>query len=266
MELVHIQCDYGELVQVEEIRAALEADSDIAVVAMVHHETSVGLLNPIREIGELCQQHDCLFLVDAVSSLGAEDFNVIRDHVDICWSTPNKCLHGVAGVAFLCIAPHVWTRIASIEPRVYYLDLKWYREYAENMAQTPFTPAIANISALDVACEEYLENGIAHRQTMYAERNCKLRAGLRRLGINLLTDTGFESHSIVTACLPTGISFEYLYNGLRNHGFVVYDCKPPLQGRYFQISNMGNLFDTNLEAFLLAVEEVIGHQIRQAAS
>ncbi len=266
MPAVIIRYDFGNTVKVKDVQTALESDPEIAVVAMVHHETSVGILNPVHEIGKLCRQHECLFLVDAISSLGAEELNVVRDNIDVCWSTPNKCLHGVAGIAFVCVSPRVWPKIESIDARAYYLNLKGYHQYSEDLEQTPFTPAIANIFALDAACEEYLEDGISARQTMYAERNLKLRAGLNRIGISLFTDNGLESHSIVTARLPEGVSFDALYNGLRKHGFVVYDCKPPLQGKYFQVSNMGNLFDANLDILLDAIEGIISTTKKQAAS
>ena len=77
----------------------------------------MGLLNPVREIGRLCRDHGVTLIVDAVSALGAEDVDVVRDHVGICYSSANKCLHSVSGVSFLCVAPTVWPRIASRSSR-----------------------------------------------------------------------------------------------------------------------------------------------------
>lgn len=85
MQLVHVRYEYGQLVDPADVEAAFAAHPDIAVVAMCHHETSVGLLNPVGAVGALCAKHDKLLLVDAVSSLGAEDLDVVRDHIDVCW-------------------------------------------------------------------------------------------------------------------------------------------------------------------------------------
>ncbi|MFH0902909.1 MAG: alanine--glyoxylate aminotransferase family protein, partial [Pseudomonadota bacterium] len=254
MAIVHLRYAYGEQVVVDDVRALLAADRDIAVVAMVHHETSVGLLNPVGEIGSLCRQHGCLLLVDAVSSLGAEDVDVVRDRIDICWSSANKCLHSVPGVSFLCVAPRVWPRIARIKPRVFYLDLKRYSRYLEDQGQTPFTPAVATIYALEAACDEYLEDGREMRLALYRSRNNKLREGLQRLGFGFFTETGVESHSVLTVRLPDGIPFSSLYEGMKRSGFVIYDCKSPLKGQYFQIANMGELPEGTLDAFLEELE------------
>lgn len=257
MDLLHLRYEYGRTVNPDDVRAAFAANPDIAVVAMCHHETSVGLLNPVAEIGMLCREFDALLLVDAVSSLGAEDLDVVRDHVDVCWSSANKCLHGVSGVGFLCVSPRTWPRIARVAPRVYYLDLKKHRKYMDERAQTPFTPAVATIFALEAACDEYLEDGAHARQALYAARNERLREGLRRLGMSFFTDTGDESHSVVTATLPEGVTFDDLFDDMKLRGYVIYDCKPPLQGRYLQIANMGELPNATLDAFLAALEDRI---------
>jgi 2-aminoethylphosphonate-pyruvate transaminase len=263
LRLVHLRYPPGERVSVDDVRRALDDNPGVAVVAMCHHETSVGLLNPVREVGALCRARDALLLCDAVSSLGAEDLDVQRDNIDVCWSSANKCLHGISGVGFLCVAPRVWPRIEAIAPRVYYLDLKRYRRTFTELAQTPFTPAVATYFALDVACDEYLEAGAAQRQALYAARNRKLREGLARLGIEFFTQTGDESHTILTPRLPEYATFAELYEDLKADGFVIYDCKPPLRGRYFQVANMGDLPDATLDAFLAAFASALDRARRR---
>jgi 2-aminoethylphosphonate-pyruvate transaminase len=257
LDVVHLRYELGAPVSVDDVRRAFEAAPEIAAVAMCHHETSVGVMNPVREIGALCHERDALLLVDAVSSLGAEDLDVVRDYIDVCWSSANKCLHGISGVAFLCVAPRVWPRIEHIRPRVYYLDLKRYRKYFTELAQTPFTPAVAIYFALDAACDEYLEDGAARRQEMYERRNRKLREGLRAMGLSFYTETGDESHTIVTPRLPDYASFNELYEDLKSVGFVIYDSKPPLRGKYFQVANMGDLSDEVIDAFLAAFADAL---------
>ena len=120
---VTLRYAWGTLPNVRDVARALETDPDIAAAAMIQHETSVGIMNPIGEIARLCRAHGVTSIVDAVSALGVEDVDVVRDGVDICYSSANKCLHSVSGVSFLCVAPEVWPRIAGVAPRVYYLDL-----------------------------------------------------------------------------------------------------------------------------------------------
>ncbi|MDQ3369339.1 MAG: aminotransferase class V-fold PLP-dependent enzyme [Myxococcota bacterium] len=258
MDVVHLRYDWGQAISLDDVEHALCVYPDIAVVAMIHHETSVGLLNPVREVGALCREHDALLVVDAVSSLGAEDIDVVRDNIDICYGSANKCLHAVSGASFMCVSPRVWSRIEKLKPRSYYLDLKRYRRYMDELAQTPFTPAVSVYFALDAACTEFLADGHAARFEQYRTRNRVLRAGLAALGMPSYTATGNESHSIVTCRLPDGVSFEPLYDAVKERGIIVYGCKGVLADRYMQIANMGELSLENIEHFLAVLRDELG--------
>ena len=257
MDIVHLKYEWGEEVCVDDIERALDQFPEIAVVAMIHHETSVGLLNPVREVGALCRRKDALLVVDAVSSLGAEDIDVVRDNVDVCYASANKCLHAVSGASFVCVAPRVWSRIEQINPRSYYLDLRRYRRYMDELAQTPFTPAVSVYFALDAACAEFLADGHAARFEMYRERNHKLRTGLAALGMGSFTHTGNESSSIVTCRLPEGIAFDALYDAVKARGIILYGCKGVLARDYLQIANMGHLANGTIEHLLQVLAEEI---------
>ena len=201
-------------------------------------------------MGALCRTYDALLVVDAVSSLGAEDIDVVRDNVDICYSSGNKCLHAVSGVSFMCVSARVWDRIEGLSPKSYYLDLRRYRRYMDELAQTPFTPAVSVYFALDAACGEFLADGHAKRFEIYRSRNAQLREGLTALGMPSFTHTGTESHSIVTCRLPEGVSFDALYEAVKARGIIVYGCKGILADRFLQIANMGYMAAGTIENFL----------------
>jgi 2-aminoethylphosphonate-pyruvate transaminase len=245
---------WGELPEPRDVERALDADPDIAGAVMIHHETSVGLLNPVGAIGRICHARGVTLIVDAVSALGAEDVDVVRDHVDICYSSANKCLHSVSGVSFLCVAPRVWDRIADIDPRVYYLDMKRTRRYLQELQQTPFTPAVSSFFALETALDELHEQGgVPARRELYRKRARRIRRVLADLGFQSFTNTGRESHTISTLRLPEGLGVEALYAGMKERGFIIYRCKGALSERYIQIANMGELPDTTIDAFLSAL-------------
>lgn len=264
MDIVHLRYAWGDVVNPADVRRAFEAHPDIAVVAMIHHETSVGLLNPVTEVGAICRERDALFIVDAVSSLGAEDIDVVRDNVDVCYASANKCLHAISGAGFLCVSPRTWQKIESVKPRTYYLDLKKYRRYMDDLAQTPFTPAVSNYFALDAACDEFLADGGPKRRAMYKARNARLRRGLADLGMVPFTRTGRESHSVVTCAVPNGVQFQDLYKGLKERGYIVYGCKDVLADKFLQVANMGDLDEAMLDEFLVTAREVIAELRAQA--
>lgn len=265
MNVVHLRYAWGDQVNPVDVERAIEENPDIAVVAMTAHETSVGLLNPIRAVGEICQRYDALFLVDAVSALGAEDIDVVRDHIDVCWASANKCLHAISGAGFLSVSPRTWQKIETVKPRSYYLDLKRYRRYVEELAQTPFTPAVSAYFALDAALSEYLADGHEARTAMYRERNQRLRRGLADLGMAPFTRTGNESNSVVTCCVPSGVTFQEFYDALKARGYIVYGCKDVLAEKFLQVANMGNLSTERIDEFLKEAGDVIA-ELRAARS
>ncbi len=265
MNIVHLRYAWGDQVNPADVERAIEENPDIGVVAMTAHETSVGLLNPVQAVGEICQQYDALFLVDAVSALGAEDIDVVRDHIDVCWASANKCLHAISGAGFLSVSPRTWQKIESVKPRSYYLDLKRYRRYVEELAQTPFTPAVSAYFALDAALSEFLADGHDARISMYRERNQRLRRGLADLGMAPFTRTGNESHSVVTCCVPAGVTFQDFYDALKMRGYIVYGCKDVLAEKFLQVANMGDLSIEKIDAFLATAREVIA-ELRATAA
>ena len=202
---VTLRYAWGTLPNVRDVARALETDPDIAAAAMIQHETSVGIMNPVGEIGRLCRAQGVTSIVDAVSALGVEDVDVVRDGVDICYSSANKCLHSVSGVSFLCVAPEVWPRIAAVAPRVYYLDLGRHRRYLDELSQTPFTPAVSSFFALETALDELNEQGgVAARREVYRKRSLRIRRVFADLGFESFTNTGRESHTISMLRLPCG--------------------------------------------------------------
>lgn len=254
MQHVRFACPWGSLPDPVRVDAILANDPEINVVAMIHHETSVGLLNPVGAIGRICRARGVTLVVDAVSSLGVEDLDVVRDNIDICYSSANKCLHSVSGVSFVCVAPVVWPRVEKIPPKSYYLNLKRYRQYLTHLAQTPFTPAVSSFFALETALDELNEQGgVLARREVYRRRNLLIRRVLTDLGFHSLTNTGRESHTIMTARVPDFISIDDLYTRMKNRGFIIYRCKGDLGRRHIQIANMGELPDTTVDAFLGAM-------------
>jgi aspartate aminotransferase-like enzyme len=171
----------------------------------------------------------------------------------------------VSGVSFLCVAPEVWPRIAGIKPRVYYLDLVRHRQYLEQLRQTPFTPAVSSFFALETALDElYEQGGVPARRELYRKRNARIRRLFTDLGFESFSNTGRESHTISMLRLPDGLEVDALYDGMKARGFIIYKAKGDLADRYMQISNMGELPDATIDAFLGAVSEVVAEQRKTA--
>jgi len=254
--LAEVGFSWGEPIDLVRVAQVLDADPAISTVAMVHHETSTGLLNPIAKLGALCRSRDKVLIVDAVASLGGEDLDVTRDNIDVCASSANKCLHAISGVSFLCASERAWDRVRDDEPRGYYLDARKYRAYASH-GQTPFTPSVQGLLALDRALTEALELGLARKRARYRLLNQAVRDGLADLGLSMFTSTGQEAHVITIASVPEGIAFEELYAEMKRRGYLIYECKAALANRFFQVANMGAMTMDDVQGFLANFRAVL---------
>lgn len=223
------------------IDALLQKDGSIDAVALVHHETTTGLLNPVKEIGALCRKYDKLFFVDSVSGLGGEELNIQGCGVDIVACTANKCLHGLPGMAFVLVSERTQAHVKEVPSRSVYFDLRNYITQQEQ-GQVPFTPCIPGTYTLNQALDELqAEGGIAQRIATYRERSGLLRREFKEIGLRLYLDEALLSNSITTFQLPSGVSYAELHRALKNRGFVIYAGQGKLEHEVFRVANMGHV-------------------------
>jgi 2-aminoethylphosphonate-pyruvate transaminase len=259
LPMSHLRYDWGESVVLEQIEGMLEGDSRIKAVAMVHHETSVARVNPVNELGRLLAPRHIRYFVDVVSSLGAEDFDMVRSRASVVIGSANKCLHGVAGTAFVITRREVWEETAHVKPRSMFLDLRRYRTALRETGQTPFTPAVPAVAALEAALHELEdEGGAPARRARYQALNARLRAGLIGLGLRIRYDGPGSACSLTVAQLPPGLSFDTFYNDLRSRGFLVYRGKGPVSHDSFLVGNMGYVDAATIDRFLETVADITG--------
>jgi 2-aminoethylphosphonate-pyruvate transaminase len=249
--------EWGAVIDPAEVERALDADPGIAAVAMIHHETSIGVLNPVARIGELTRARGMTLIVDTVSSMGAEDIDVERDNIDVCITSANKCLHAFSGLASICVRRQAWEAIEHDRPRGYYFDLRRYRKFMVERRQTPFTPAVNTMLSLNAALDELLDCGLEGRREHYRRLNERIRRGLSSLGFRLLVDPERSSHSLTIVEVPAGMTYQEIYEGFKERGFIVYESKAHLAGRTFQVANMGALEEAHVDDFVAAAASLL---------
>lgn len=256
LKVIRFQLEWGESFKVSDIEKAVkQADPD--VVAMVHHETSTGMLNPIEAVGRICRKHSKLFYVDAVSSLGAEYVNVEKNHIDFCTASSNKALSSVCGLSFVCGRRTAFESLKDVKSRTSYLNLYKHYHYETRLSQTPNTPAVTALFALDAALDELLQAGLDDRVRRCRMLASMLREELRSLGLKFAIPENHMSSVLTTACLPENISYHDLREGLKKRGFVVYGGKGPLEGRAFQVANIGTVHRKYISDFARSLKWVL---------
>ncbi|HAB15545.1 MAG TPA: 2-aminoethylphosphonate--pyruvate transaminase [Verrucomicrobiales bacterium] len=242
--------------------AALDAliarDPAITHVAVVHCETTTGILNPIANIGAVARRHGLTYIVDAMSSFGAYPIDLVGHGVDFLISSANKCIEGVPGFSFvLCrraklMEAEGWARSLS-------LNLVDQLKGFEKNGQFRYTPPTHSILAFEQALDELdLEGGVAGRATRYRRNHEVLLAGMTKLGFRSLLPAGVQSHIITSFIYPTDPKFVWLdfYARVANKGFILYPGKIS-QADTFRIGNIGRLFESDMRAVVYAIGEAI---------
>ena len=253
---VELRYDWTERPALGQIESTLRADPAIDAVALVHHETTTGLLNLVTEVGAITRRAGRLLLLDAVSSLAAEDLDLIRDGVDLCACTANKCVQGLPGVSFVLVSTDAMTAMQHYPRRSLYLHLPLHWE-AQEKRSIPFTPSVQTWYVLDAALDELLEETVTERVKRYYTAARLLRDGFARLGLEALLPAAHQSNTLTSLLLPEGMTYPRIHDGLKERGFVIYEGQGRLQTGIFRVANMGHLTLDDFRRFLAALEEVL---------
>ncbi len=236
------------------VDTALTRRPDLTHVALVHHETTTGLLNPVAEVARVAARHGRRVIVDAMSSLFGEPLDVTQDGIDFVTASANKCLQGIPGISFVLGRRAAIETLAGREPRSVYLDLHnhFTQQEADN---TPFTPAVQVVHAMEQALMELEQEGVGARIARYAENARVLREGMAGLGFGILVPEGARSSILTTFRLPAGVAYDPLHDAMKRRGYVIYAGQGPIRTYAFRVSNMGTLTPADMRRVVAAFGE-----------
>lgn len=248
-----------EPAQPEAIAAALERDASITHVALVHCETTTGLVNPMEAIGRVVRGHGRGYIVDAISSLGGIPLSAPTAMVDYLISSSNKCIEGVPGFAFV-IARREALESSRGRARSFTLDLVSQLDGLEKNGQFRFTPPTHALLAFEQALTELaVEGGVTGRAARYNANHETLMAGMRRMGFRPFLAPEHQSHIITAFHDPAHprYRFEEFYDRLSQRGFVIYPGKVN-KANCFRIGTIGRIDRMDVESLLRGIAAVLG--------
>ncbi len=252
-----IQLDNTTPVAPGDVEARLRARPDVSHVALVHHETTTGLLNPVSAVVETVAGNGRRAIVDAMSSLFGEPLDVEQEGLDFVVASANKCLQGIPGVGFALARRAALEALKGEESRSVYLDL--YSHYtAQEADNTPFTPAVQVLHALRQAIRELEAEGVEARIKRYAENARVLREGMARLGFEILVPEGARSNVLTTFRLLPSLSYEALHDAMKRRGYVIYAGQGEIRKFAFRVANMGALTPAEMQRVVAAFEASVG--------
>lgn len=242
----------GQFPSLDAVETAL-ADASVTAVALVHHETSTGMLNPLADVMRLAKKHAKTLLVDAVSSLGAEAIDLAG--VGFLAGSSGKCLHGHPGLAFVFVSN---AEAAALDNATsIYMNLKEILA-AEDKDSPPFTPAVPLVYSFDAALQELSAESVSGRVRGYRKKSALLEKGLEALGLRFLIEKKYRSHVLTALWMPKDVSYAAVHDRLKKKGFVIYAGQSALKDRIFRVSNLGDVRKSDLRRFLRELKTAIG--------
>lgn len=261
MDIGHRVFDCGEVNEpdVAALEAVLKSDARISHIAMVHCETTTGMLNPLQKVAGLAARNGKTFIVDAMSSFGGIPLDVDALGIDFLISSANKCIQGVPGFAFVIARRRELEKCAG-RSRSLSLDLyaQW-RCMEDHGGKWRFTSPTHTVLAFAQALRELEEEGgVAARHRRYQANQRRLVAGMRGLGFAPLLDDALHSPIITAFHSPQAPTYRFaeFYRRLKQQGFVIYPGKVS-QSDCFRIGNIGEIYLQDIERLLAAVGQAM---------
>jgi 2-aminoethylphosphonate-pyruvate transaminase len=242
----------------EELGEAIEADSGIGTVIVVHCETTSGIVNPLPELAAAVTSRGKRLIVDAMSSFGAIPLDMSELEIDVMVSSSNKCIEGVPGFGYVICRRDL---LEGSKGRSHSIALDLYDQWQamEANGQFRFTPPTHALAAFHQALMEHAaEGGVKARGARYATNREVLVTAMRDLGFQTLLSDAQSGPIIQTFLTPadSNFKFEPFYEALRLRGFAIYPGKLTKQDT-FRIGTIGQIDETVMRHAVAAIRDVL---------
>ena len=259
--VVNLETELGKPLEAEQLEAAFQAHPQAKVFATAVAETSTGLWQPLEELERITHAHGALFVVDAVCGLGGIPLNVDAMRIDACYAGSQKSLGALPGLAPVTLNERAASVIERRKRPVqsYYLNLQKLHRYW-NGDHTYHHTACSNIVyTMREALRIILEEGLEARWQHHALHGEALRAGVKALGLNILTQPGYELPVLTAIHLPEGVDEAAIRKGLlEEYQIEIGGGFGTLKGSLIRIGLMGyNSCRKNVDTVLSALEHVL---------
>jgi len=252
-----LNCFYNEQPNVDDIDRFLTRNPEITHVAVVHCETTTGILNNIEAIGQVVKKHNKIYIVDAMSSFGGIDIEVERLNIDFLVSSANKCIQGVPGFSFV-IAKR--KSLMNCKGQATSLSLSLYDQWKEmdKDGKWRFTSPTHVVLAFAQALKELdAEGGVSARNKRYQENMDLLRKNFKTLGLIPYLDEQVQAPIITTFEFPKeNFNFKKMYDFIKKRGFAIYPGKLANLDT-FRIGVIGEIYLEDIEKLTAIMREYL---------
>jgi serine---pyruvate transaminase len=270
LDVRRIEYQWGSAVRPDDVAAALDEAPSHGVLAQ-HSETSTGVVHDVRALGRVVKDAGALFVVDAISSLGAVPFEADAWGIDVAVGGSQKALGATPGLAFVSVSEEAWAAAAGAKNPRFYFDWAAYKQsYEMPDPESPWTPAISLLLGLREALRLYVEEGpeaVLDRHRILSEAT---KEGVRALGLDLDGEHPERAWAVTAVRAPEGIDGNELVARVRSdHGIVLAPGQGPLKGKVFRIGHLGFYDRLDILRCLAALELTLGamgYPVKRGAS
>ena len=257
MNYIEFKSSPIETIDLKSLKTTIEQNQDISHLAVIHNETTTGLLNNLYDLGTVAKKYNLGFIVDAMSSYAAITIDMKKQNIGYLLASSNKNIQGMAGIGFVIASKKSIEKVKDIKPRNFYLNLyAQYENFIKNH-QMRFTPPVQTLYSLNQAIIELKEEGVKNRYKRYDKSWKTLTRFLKENNLKYLVDDKYHSRIITSIFIPDGINFNDMHDYFYEKGFTIYPGKVA-DFNTFRIANIGEIDYKDIERFLSLFRKYIG--------
>ncbi|MCG7433858.1 2-aminoethylphosphonate aminotransferase [Lysinibacillus fusiformis] len=246
---------YTKALDYNDLEKFILINRHITHVALVHNETTTGLLNDLSIVGDICHKNNLTFIVDAMSSYAAIPIDMPTQNIHFLAASSNKNIQGMAGIGFVITNKNSLEQCKNHKRKSYYLDLYAQYDYFNKTGQSRFTPPVQTFYALQQAIIEAKNEGIINRYQRYKESWEVLITGLKELNLEWVIPLEHHSKIITAIYEPDNKKFNFteMHDELFSKGFTIYPGKVGNLST-FRIANIGDINKNDMQNFIKALK------------
>jgi predicted phosphoserine aminotransferase len=251
-----LEVEWGKAITPEMVDKEL-ASGEYDTITLVLNETSTGVMNPVKEISQMIRKKypDVLVLVDAVSAMGGIKMDIDDWGVDVCLSGMQKAFGLPSGITVCTVSDRAMKRAEQIEDRGYYFDFMNMLKYHKRN-QTPSTPAIPHLFALDAQLTDILEEGVEAREERHKSMAETVQKWAKDRGFELFAEEGYESWTLTCVKNTKGFDIPALNKELAKHDCMISNGYGDLKGKAFRIAHMADTQRWEILGLLALIDEI----------
>lgn len=246
LKVKRVKFELGEAADVNKVMENVTLDTKAVIV--VHNESSTGVTNDLEAFGKALKGKDTLLITDSVSGAAGIEIKMDEWGIDIVLTGSQKALMVPAGLSFISLSNKAWKAVENSNIPKFYFDLRKMAKF-QDINQTPNTPGVYNIFAVDEALKMIFEEGLDNVYKRHIRNKEKIIKGVRELGYDIFPKDEKYASNTLTAVYAPGKAKE-IVAGLANEGVTVNGGLPPIADDMFRVGTMGYVYEEDVDVFL----------------